>query len=441
MRIEPQRTLRKSHYKLWVVDSFSGSGIGEIALAMALRSIATRGVTFEIMGGIAAEKDPLANQFRKRLLEALPATYQDHIGKLRVIPDVKGLRSELHNLRIPAGHVILHLEGSPCDVISRGTLENGEDDKRVGLHSPPSNIFFSYYDEISGYKKDRPDLCHLMCGEQVVGFHPQDKIDIEKRLGKAIPVSAHRWGGATRERWYFTQPPLDSVVPTHFNDVERPSPVHRWPTSEAKDMKVPPVITAYYPTRSRKVLHGGATPYELKNFKSHKVLDNHTGTRVTAKPIVLAHWLGWPEDIVDILYLLHTCQNRFHKYTFRPKSQYNNNTTIQPPDNTFTTCGEPALCDPCSEMATILGKSWHVGAAADVLEQLLMEFSQMTSLEVTQFQHTTFPYQLRHTCPKNCGLGLTKKTACQKYGTWKQRQERAKTFPQDVPNTPPEPTE
>jgi hypothetical protein len=189
------------------------------------------------------------------------------------------------------------------------------------------------------------------------------------------------------------------------------------------------------------VLHGGASPYELKNFKAHKVLDNHKGTKVTAKPIVLAHWLGWPEDIVDILYQLHTCQHKFHKYTFKPKSHYNNTSTVQPPENTFTTCGEPALCDPCSEMATILGKSWHVGAAADVLEQMLLVFSQMTGLEVTQFQHHTFPYHLRHTCPKNCGLGFTKKVACQKYGNWKQRQERANAHPPDIPSTPPEASE
>ena len=88
LRNDQHKVLRKTHFCLWVVGAFSGSGVGEIALSMALRSLATKGVTFQIMGGIAAEKDPDANRFRAKLLQAVPEHYQDFLGSLRVIPNV-----------------------------------------------------------------------------------------------------------------------------------------------------------------------------------------------------------------------------------------------------------------------------------------------------------------------------------------------------------------
>ena len=174
----------------------------------------------------------------------------------------------------------------------------------------------------------------------------------------------------------------------------------------------PPVITAYYGHRARKMLFGSATPREVEHYKAHKVYDGTSDSYIPAPPEVVAHWLGWQPEMITALSKLRTCDTHYHKITTQSWA-YAERLPVAPDPSMKQRCGIVAFCDPCTSLLGMLGRSWHVLASSDLLQAVLLAYLQMTPEERARNQRDLYPTGLQHNCSGACSLAYTKHYACQ----------------------------
>ena len=346
-------------------------------------------IDFQVVECLSFEIDKIAITMAGALTASLTWATQQH-------RDLNAWPQLAQSMTIAPDRLYVVLSGTECTDTSRGTLTFRQKGAEWGLHASRSRTFWLWYEgtrclaQRAGYH----NLCHLVelppCPSQ------DDTRDLIDHAGWFIEAKGHLWGGATRDRWYFTNPPIREAAP-----ISTKAPVHtlgngyQWPASHMACTN-PPTLRAVWPHIISRVGGRTASESEKRTFMRLQVRNTTTGHIKLAGPFEFSQWLGFSMEETNII-MRHpefACYGTIDPITLRPPHQHKVEQEGEP-------CGTHRLCHNCCKATERLGKSWHLVCATGHLIPLLIEAAtaQQARDPRMNWQFAKAPHKCGPTCP------------------------------------------
>jgi len=391
---------------------FDGTGVPALALCRALQQLWQEGICINYVGGHHYEIDTDAARMRQAIVTADFPLKSIHRG------DISNFVADAKRFRITPMGTVINTIGSPCTVISIGIFSNSSRNAQelVGPHAKPSNLIWPAHEGLHHLQlppKHRRKIVVMM--EMVPPAMQAWQQELEQHFGPVHRVDTTTHGGADRNRDKYTSPYLVQTPDAHIQSANYINPHFLpdgcvWPASpQAMNMVQPPTIRSIYPKLIISAMNPGSSESDIRTIAKFKIR-TPSGMIRFAGPPHLAHWLGWPTKYIKQMLQIFPCPSGI---LIDDISGLPGNDT---PVDRCHPCGQVRLCVTCCIAADLLGRSWHVETATDVLRQLLR--THFTDKEAVYHPfHLQQPHRCEHPCPLATTLGTARKSRSQAQDT------------------------
>lgn len=322
------------------------------------------------------EMDPVSNAIADSMTSA--TWPRRHNGDMQWLP------RQVASTKL--AHIPFLVSGTPCEKLSQGTLWSTYEDRGlVGPHAYPSNLCHTMHAAI--LKLLKSNRVFLSLAEMVIPALKEWTQELTLLWGWATEIKAELWGGARRDRLYFTIPPIGPL------EIFGKAPTGNlpggwlWPLPRHHNCKVPNTIRAMTPELARRAVAQTLTATERTNLSELRTYHFEIGDTLPSVTSIAA-WMGWKEEDARNLQALHPC--------------------LKPPSRSVDGsrrvdfCGHEVYCTNCEILVSRLGKAWHIEASVSVVHSLIRSFvSPSTVRKVTLIAH-------EHKCPRECEHVITR---------------------------------
>ena len=234
-------TINITRQAIWIAHACSGSGVGELAIQLALQKLWTNNIQLAFIGGLSYEIDEDALRLHAIITNDCPIKLTPR-GNIKQWPQNTQLAPNEPNI------LKLLVAGTPCEQISRGALDT-QYKKKIGLHAEPSNIIWLWHEGVVNILRKYQHTDVAVFSEQVVPYDDKIITQLSNILGNQRRVECSQWGGATRTRDFYLIPEINiSPIPTKAARTYNLRDGWRWPIPKLQHlMTPPPTLRAIYP--------------------------------------------------------------------------------------------------------------------------------------------------------------------------------------------------
>lgn len=220
--------------------------------------------------------------------------------------------------------------------------------------------------------------------------------------GTPVHVNGSDWGGARRERIFFTVPPTSAPVAERNTRTNTLRDGWNWPLPASCNESVPNTLRKIVPSLVQQLYDKTLTDREKRNICQMRVFHMQHGRRFPRPPEAFA-WLGWPDFVADELMHAMPCAGVISMTT--QKTYEDAFLQHDQALSTYRPCGEQGYCTPCYNLLSRLGKSWHVNSCAAVIHQWLR-----SAYAASAAGHpVTYPIRSQiHVCTNRCQEAVTR---------------------------------